>query len=138
MMFTNLLAPFTLGLGLLLLLLAPTATAQDITGTGTISVIVGGTWATANPANSTVGCLNAAGKVTLDDCATFTADASHIATTDGTCSFHNASEPANTDDVYGAYVYALACWEHATVATDVLFYTVVSLPSPSFDHHNTN
>lgn len=126
-MFTNLIQPLTLGLSFLLLLLAPTAvTAQDITGSGTISVVVGGTYMTADPTNSTVGCLNAAGKVTLADCATFTVSDYRIATSEGVCSFYNASEPANTDAVYGSYVYALTCWEHAEMATDAQFYTVVS------------
>lgn len=126
-MFTRLIQPFTLGLGLGLSLLSATAvTAQSITGSGTISVVVGGTWATADPANSTVGCINAAGKVTMDDCATFTVADYHITTAEGVCSFHNSSQPANTDDVYGDYVYALTCWDHAMTSTDVQFYTVVS------------
>lgn len=132
-MFTKLLAPLTLGLGLL----SATATAAPtISGSGIISVVVGGTFDTANPSNSTVGCINAAGKVTQDDCATFTVDEYHISTAQGICSFHNASEPANTDSLYGAYVYAFTCWDHETVSTDVQFYTVVSsggggVPSPS-------
>lgn len=123
-MFTKLLAPLTT----LLLLTAAVSTvsAQQIIGSGTISVVVGGTFTTANPANSTVGCLSALGKVTLDDCATFTVVDYHITTTEGTCSFHNSSQPANTDDYYGTNVYALTCWEHNTLATDVQFYTVVS------------
>lgn len=123
-MFTKFLHPFTLGLGLLSA--ATAVAAQAIAGSGTISVVVGGTFVTADPSNSTVGCLNAVGKVTLDDCATYTVADYHISTTEGICSFSNSSQPANTDAVYGTYVYAFTCWDHTAVSTDVQFYTVVS------------
>lgn len=123
-MFTKFLHPLTLGLGLLSA--ATAVAAQNIDGSGTISVVVGGTFDTANPSNSTVGCLNAAGKVTLDDCATFTAADRRTSTTEGICSFKNSSQPANTDAVYGSNVYAFTCWGHSALTTDVQFYTVVS------------
>lgn len=132
-MFTKLLTSLTLGLGLL----STAASAQSITGSGTISVIVGGTFSEANPANSTVGCVNALGKVTLDDCATFTVDSKyHMSSSEGICSFYNSSQPANTDAVYGSSVHAFYCWEHTAVSTDVQFYTIVSLYIPFSHHHD--
>lgn len=121
----------TLAAGLLLSPLATATSTGTITGSGTISVIVNATshsinFSTGLPSQA-VGCLNAAGKVTLDDCAVFTAEAYHVSTSEGACSFHNASQPANTDDVYGDSVYAFSCWDHETVSTDVQFYTVGGL-----------
>lgn len=115
-------ARFTIALGLLV----AAVSAQQITGTGTISVVINGTWATANPDNSTIGCINSLGKLVLDDCATFTVTDYYIATEDGTCSFYNTSQPANTADAYGANVHSLYCWDHTTTSTDVEFYTIVS------------
>lgn len=120
-MLTKLLHPLTLGFGLL----PAAATAQIfISGQGTISVVVGDSFATADPANATVGCLNAAGKLTLADCATYTGgNNNRVATGEGVCSFHNTSAPASPsywDD------YAFTCWEHEDNNRDTQFWTLVS------------
>lgn len=132
------------------------AAATSITGSGTIAVLVGqaGTntsYDTTTPSDA-VGCLNAAGRVVLRNCATFTFAASHVvvvadANTNTTntntntntttaaaavgtggplCSFSNTSQPANTEDVYGANVHALHCWDHAAASAEATFYTIVS------------
>lgn len=116
-MLSKLLHPLTLGFGLL-----SAATAQIIiSGPGTISVVVGDNFYT-DPANATVGCLNAAGKLTLADCATYTGGNDHVATGEGVCSFHNTSAPVNPrywDD------YAFTCWEHEDNNRDPQFWTLV-------------
>lgn len=118
--------PFLLcALGVLVSL--PSAAA--LTGSGTIAVLVGDnsttSYTTTTPAD-VVGCLNAQGKLTANDCATFTVDGYRILTEAGACSFYNSSQPANTADVYGNNVYAFYCWEHDTMSTDTQFYTIVS------------
>lgn len=132
---------FTTTLTLALGLIAPTAlaapsspiaarttTSGTITGNGTIQVVVNATshsisFSAGSPSQA-VGCLNAVGQVVLDDCAVYTAEGYHVSTTAGVCSFNNASQPANTDDVYGANVHAFSCWDHAPGPSDVQFYTV--------------
>lgn len=118
-------------LGALGALLPSAAAATTLSGSGTISVLVGanGTtdFSTATPSDA-VGCINAAGKVTLNDCAVYTIEDYHISTEAGICSFKNSSQPANTDDFYGKNIYAFHCWEHSTVSTDTQFYTIVRPP----------
>ncbi|KAF3765015.1 hypothetical protein M406DRAFT_331329 [Cryphonectria parasitica EP155] len=109
------------------------STSGDLTGSGTLQVVIGSggnvsattDFSTSTPADI-VGCLNAAGQFTLDDCATYTVtDTYYVETSNGICSFYNSSSPANTDDYYGAYDYALTCWEHTgVIGSDVTFYTV--------------
>lgn len=127
------LSPFTTLLGATLAVLAavPAAGATLLSGSGTISVLVGSN-GTTDPTTTTpsdsVGCINAVGQVTLGDCATFTVQGYHIFSAAGFCSFQNTSQPANTDDYYGKSVYAFHCWNHSSVATDTQFYTIVSPP----------
>lgn len=109
--------------------LAPSTTSSGtITGNGTIHVVANTTshsisWSGGSPSQS-VACLNAVGKVVLDDCAVFTAEGYHVSTSAGVCSFQNASQPTNTDAVYGGSVHAFTCWDHAPSSKDVQFYTV--------------
>ncbi|CAN8100300.1 unnamed protein product [Discula destructiva] len=111
----------------------PAPTTGPIAGTGLISVLVNTTsqtsisLVTGSPSQS-IGCLNAAGKVVLDDCALFTAVDYHVSTAAGVCSFWNADAPVNSDAVYGHSVHAFECWSHAVVSTDTEFYTVSGLP----------
>lgn len=116
-------------LPLLPLLALPLAHAAGaISGIGIISVLVDTTndivFTTATPSLA-IGCLNAAGKVVLDDCASFTADGRGASTDDGLCSFYNEDAPVNADAIYGGTVHALAC-SNATAAMSVQFYTIVS------------
>lgn len=119
-------------LALPLALAAPAAhsgrAAGAIAGTGIINVLVDTSsdinLSTATPA-LTVGCLNAAGKVVLNDCASFTGAAYSASTTEGDCSFKNPVAPVNSDAVYGSTVHALTCSD-ATTSASVSFYTVVS------------
>lgn len=112
--------------------MATTTTTGTITGSGTIQVVANTTSHSINFSSGTpsqaVGCLNAVGQVVLDDCAVFTADGLHVSTSAGVCSFANASQPTNTDAVYGGGVHAFSCWAHAPVSTDVQFYTVSGIP----------
>lgn len=121
--------PSSLLLGALAALL-PSAAATVLSGTGTIDVLVGPngtTDATTTTPDDAVGCINAAGKVTLGDCAVYTIQDYHIASDAGICSFKNTSQPANADDYYGNSVHAFHCWDHGTVSTDTQFYTIVSV-----------
>lgn len=111
---------------------AATTTGGTITGNGTIHVVANTTShsisLSAGTPSQAVACLNAVGQVVLDDCAVFTAAGFHVSTSAGVCSFQNASQPTNTDAVYGGSVHALSCWDHAPVSTDVQFYTVSGVP----------
>lgn len=106
------------------------AASGPVTGTGLISVLANPVgdinFISATPAQ-TIGCLNAAGKVVLDDCAEFTilykaaTNAYAAATDSGECSFYNedAALHPNGD------VFALNC-SAAVTPRSVQFYTVVS------------
>lgn len=118
----------TLGVATTLL---PSAAATALAGSGTISVLVGpggNTSSTTTTPSDTVGCINEAGKVTLNDCAVYTIQDYHIYTEAGICSFKNTSQPTNADDYYGDNVHAFHCWDHSTVSSDTQFYTIVSIP----------
>lgn len=109
--------------------LAPSTAAAVLSGTGIITVLVGSNGTTdvmTTTPSDAVGCINAAGKVTLNDCAEYTIQDYHIASDAGICSFKNSSQPANTDNYYGKSVYAFHCWQHGTVSSDTQFYTIVS------------
>lgn len=122
--------------------MATTSTTGTITGSGTIQVVANTTSHSINFSSGTpsqaVGCLNAVGQVVLDDCAVFTAEGFHVSTSAGVCSFANASQPTNTDAVYGGGVHAFSCWDHAPVSTDVQFYTVSGVPYDFLGQGDTN
>ncbi|PSR88569.1 hypothetical protein BD289DRAFT_482069 [Coniella lustricola] len=108
------------------------STTGPITSAGIFQVLVGSggdvdattSYTTTTPDDS-VGCLNALGQLTLSDCAIFApVDTYYVETSAGVCSFKNTSQPANTDDIYGASVYALTCWEHTPTTSDIEFYTI--------------
>lgn len=112
-------------------LLPGLASGATLSGLGTISVINSSSFTTATP-DMSIGCIDAAGRLVMDGCATFQfrdAYPNGIFTNDGNCSFTDSSQPANTDNRYGASSYAWSCWSHEAVVTDQL-YTVVSSPSP--------
>ncbi|KAI1086046.1 hypothetical protein F5B19DRAFT_498728 [Rostrohypoxylon terebratum] len=90
-------------------LFATAAVAQDFSGTGQIFVINSTSFADANPSQS-IGCLDATGAFSVDNCATFTKlKTASVASEIGNCTFTDSSQPANTDNVYGANSYAWHC-----------------------------
>lgn len=109
-------------------LVLPLVSAQTFEGSGTISVLSSNNFMTANPVTMTIGCIDATGTLTMDDCAVFTRLDVYpytLSSSAGNCSFLNETSPANTDSVYGNHSYAWTCWDHESVAADEL-YTVVS------------
>lgn len=112
-------------------LLPGLASGATLSGLGTISVINSSSFTTATP-DMSIGCIDAAGRLVMDGCATFhfrDAYPNGIFTNDGNCSFTDSSQPANTDNHYGASSYAWSCWTHEAVVTDQL-YTVDGFKYP--------
>lgn len=110
-------------------LLPGLASSATLSGLGTISVLNSSSFTTATP-DMSIGCIDAAGRLVMDGCATFEFRDTYpngIFTSDGNCSFTDSSQPANTDSRYGANSYAWSCWSHEAAVTDQL-YTVVSSP----------
>lgn len=108
-------------------LLPGLASGATLSGLGTISVLNSSSFTTATP-DMSIGCIDAAGRLVMDGCATFEfrdAYPNGIFTDAGNCSFTDSSQPANTDSRYGANSYAWSCWSHEAVVTDQI-YTVVS------------
>ncbi|RYP44529.1 hypothetical protein DL768_009024 [Monosporascus sp. mg162] len=85
---------------------------------------------TTDPTNH-IGCLDATGRLTLDDCATFTWDAEAwvggnlVSAAAGPCTVNDENQPTNEDAVYGRDVHALFCSQDA--APDTQFYTINGL-----------
>ncbi|KAI1140148.1 hypothetical protein F5Y05DRAFT_307916 [Hypoxylon sp. FL0543] len=120
-------------------LFASGALAQDFSGSGQILVINSTDFQTASPADS-IGCLDAAGALSVSDCATFTQLADYprsISSAAGNCSFTDSSQIANTDNVYGKQSYAYHCREYAATAYDEL-YTITGFNYPFLCHGDTN
>jgi hypothetical protein len=66
------------------------------------------------PLDKRIGCVNAAGRLTLDDCAVFTrfdALPNTVYTDAGNCTFQNPHMPMNTDSIYGQNTPAWWCGE---------------------------
>ncbi|RYP05841.1 hypothetical protein DL765_009715 [Monosporascus sp. GIB2] len=82
---------------------------------------------TTDPTNH-IGCLDATGRLTLDDCATFTYEAEAltggnlVSAATGNCTVNDESQPANEDGVHRNFYYALFCSQDT--APDTQFYTI--------------
>ncbi|KAJ6489925.1 hypothetical protein C8R45DRAFT_1096899 [Mycena sanguinolenta] len=116
----------------LFLSVATPITAQlNVFGTGYIHVLNSTNWATAT-ADDSVGCLNAAGRFVLNDCAVFThldVAPDGLSTSAGICTVYDTSMPANTAAIYGGSVHALTCQTpESAQATD--FYTIDGFQLP--------
>ncbi|KAJ0123103.1 hypothetical protein N8I77_010179 [Diaporthe amygdali] len=104
-------------------LLPGLASATVLSGSGTISVLNSSSFTTATP-DMNIGCVDATGKLVVDECATFTFRDTYpygVSTSAGNCSFTNSSQQANTDSHYGANSYAWSCWPHEAAVTDQLY-----------------
>ncbi|KAI2463649.1 hypothetical protein F4781DRAFT_110546 [Annulohypoxylon bovei var. microspora] len=121
-------------------LFATAAVAQDFSGSGQIFILNSTSLGGASPSDR-IGCLDATGAFSLDDCATFTKSNTSplsISSIVGNCTFADASQPANTDNVYGAQSYAWHCLDdYAAVTTDQL-YTVNGFNYPFLCHGDTD
>ncbi|KAJ6489974.1 hypothetical protein C8R45DRAFT_1096940 [Mycena sanguinolenta] len=116
---------------LFLSIVAPITAQLNVFGTGYIHVLNSTDSATAT-AEESVGCINAAGRFVLDDCAVFThldAVPYYLSTSAGNCTFDDTSMPTNTASPYGAFTYALTCQTpESAQATD--FYTIDGFKLP--------
>lgn len=116
------------------LLFSGLAAAQiDVVGAGSI-VVVNGTNFEKLSIDNKVGCLNANGALTLDDCATFTVVQPEefdgllrlLSTEAGICSFQKTDQPKNEDSEYGKDDYSFACYEdHPKTEVNEAYYTIV-------------
>ncbi|KAI0885897.1 uncharacterized protein GGS22DRAFT_162244 [Annulohypoxylon maeteangense] len=115
---------------------AITVVAQDFSGSGQIFILNSTSLGGATPADR-VGCLDSTGAVTLDNCATFTKLSSYpltISSEVGNCTFADSSQPANTDNVYGANSYAWHCLDDYAATTSDQLYTVKGFTYPFLCH----
>ncbi|KAJ6489922.1 hypothetical protein C8R45DRAFT_1096896 [Mycena sanguinolenta] len=107
---------------LFLFVVTPITAQLNVFGTGYIHVLNSTNWTTATAADS-VGCLKAAGRFVLNDCAVFThLDVAPygLSTSAGICTFYDTSMPANTAAIYGG--------PESAQATD--FYTIDGFKLP--------
>lgn len=77
-----------------------------------------------------VGCLNAHGMLTADDCAVFTREddfPNMLSTKKGKCTFRDPNMPTNRDSIYGRDTHAWSCGTAADERSSEVYYTVVSL-----------
>jgi hypothetical protein len=77
-----------------------------------------------------VGCLNAHGMLTANDCAVFTRDNDYpnmLSTRKGNCTFLDPNMPANRDSYYGRDTHAWSCGTVADARGWETYYTMVSL-----------
>ncbi|KAJ6489920.1 hypothetical protein C8R45DRAFT_826212 [Mycena sanguinolenta] len=120
---------------LFLSVITPITAQLNVFGTGYIHVLNSTNWTTATAADS-VGCLNAAGRFVLDDCAVFThLDVAPygLSTSAGICTFYDTSMPTNTASPSGAFTYALTCQTpESAQATE--FYTIDGFQLPFLCH----
>jgi hypothetical protein len=111
-----------------------TAYAEDVnflfTGQAHISVLNFTTSYELTTPNNSIGCLNARGALTLNDCAVFTKTefaaplwTQQIVTARGPCSFRDNTTVTNAKSAYGWNDHALSCAEGYEREG---FYTVVS------------
>ncbi|KAK3312978.1 hypothetical protein B0H66DRAFT_595459 [Apodospora peruviana] len=89
---------------------------QQFVGKGKIAAVAGSFFDSDDALidSQKVGCLNAAGVLTLDDCAVFSRSDSYpntLSTSAGDCTFHNTRMPLNTDSFYGQTSHAWYCGE---------------------------
>ncbi|XDG03881.1 hypothetical protein ABKA04_003496 [Annulohypoxylon sp. FPYF3050] len=114
-------------------LVATAAVAQDFSGSGQIFIINSTSLTDANPSQS-IGCLDATGAFSIDNCATFTKLKSSVSSDAGNCTFTDASQPANTDNVYGANSYAWHCLDDYSAKTSDQLFTVNGFAYPFLCH----
>ncbi|KAI1097737.1 hypothetical protein F4804DRAFT_152365 [Jackrogersella minutella] len=121
-------------------LFATAAVAQDFSGSGQIYIINSTSFGSATPSES-IGCLDETGAFTVSDCATFTKLSTYpntISTSAGNCTFLDTTQPANTDNAYGAHSYAWHCREDYEATVSDSLYTVTGLNYPFLCHGDTD
>lgn len=114
--------------------LAGADVVDEFVGQGRIHVLNSTDFYTASLADR-IGCLNAEGWLTLNDCAIFTEIPSRpfsLFTSAGNCTMQNPDMPLNTDSIYGKDSHAWWCGPKGDwLPYDEYYYTVVSLLFPS-------
>ncbi|KAK4237074.1 hypothetical protein C8A03DRAFT_35005 [Achaetomium macrosporum] len=140
------------GLAVLLLLSLPAITTaqsgshnviDDFLGRAHIHVLNNTNTSTADPVADRIGCLNAQGWLTLDDCAVFTrADDPNVhhtlSTSAGNCSFQDPAMPKNVDSVYGSNTHAWSCGPGAGDGMVEYYYTITGFNYPFVCQGNIN
>jgi len=120
--------------------------APEFVGRGQIHVIRSDSLAKASP-DQRIGCLNAAGQLTLFDCAIFSKiDTTYprtvtglLSSPAGDCSFTNKAMPTNKDSVYGKNSHAWSCGVDNNAATSgEVYYTVNGFKYPFLCNGNLN
>lgn len=113
----------------------------EVVGKGTIAVLNGTSFDKNLTIDDKVGCLNANGALTLDDCAIFTVVEPEefdgllrlLSTKAGICTFQNKDQPKNVDSEFGKSNPSFSCYpDHPKTENGEAFYTIVcSLPARS-------
>ncbi|KAK4217519.1 hypothetical protein QBC37DRAFT_470677 [Rhypophila decipiens] len=125
-------------LGLALAGLVNAAEFIDVVGKGTVAVL-NGTDIDKLTLADRIGCLNANGALTLDDCAVFTIyepeeydGLLRLMTTEaGNCTFQDETQPTNVDSIYGKGDHAWSCdGEHPQADIYDGVYTLNGLKMP--------
>lgn len=103
------------------------AVAPDLSGSGHIIVLDGTNGITNNQTIADkIGCINADGFLTLNDCAVFSNVKSNPMTNAGvSCNFQDESQPLNVDSKYGEQDQAYQCYKGAE-SEPWPFYSIVS------------
>ncbi|KAK4176671.1 hypothetical protein QBC36DRAFT_213470 [Triangularia setosa] len=114
--------------------LAAPSVIDDFVGQGQIHVLNSSSYASANPATDTIGCLTASGFLSKNNCATFTRTESYpymLVSSRGLCTFNDKSMPNNKDSYYGKNTYAWHCLESAKAGIEgERYYTVNGFKYP--------
>ncbi|KAI0386941.1 hypothetical protein F5Y04DRAFT_242660 [Hypomontagnella monticulosa] len=121
-------------------LLATAAVAQDFSGSGEIHLINSTNFDSASLDNR-IGCLDARGGFSRSNCATFTrldVYPNSLSSRVGNCSFTDASQPANTDNPYGAHSYAFHCRPDFAASISETLYTVKGFKQTYLCHGDIN
>ncbi|KAL2128459.1 hypothetical protein VTI74DRAFT_9172 [Chaetomium olivicolor] len=132
-------------LGVFHLAITTTALGQrnvesDFVGRGAIHVLNTTNLTTASPSDR-IGCLNAHGMLTANDCAVFTRldDLPHALYSEaGNCSFRNPDMPTNTDSVYGRNTHAWSCGGKREDNVVEYYYTMNGFKYPLVCNGNLN
>ncbi|KAJ3530315.1 hypothetical protein NM208_g9377 [Fusarium decemcellulare] len=120
-------------------LLAMTVAAQapDLSGKGHVLVLNGTGGMKDQTVADRIGCLDAEGFLTLDDCAVFSDVQTRPKTSAGECNFEDEDQPVNTDSHYGKSDHAFHCYPGAE-AQPWPFYSVNGLSQPFMGNGNIN
>ncbi|KAI1394301.1 uncharacterized protein F4822DRAFT_387859 [Hypoxylon trugodes] len=102
------------------------AVAQDFSGSGQVFIVNSTELSKASP-DQIIGCLDATGAVSESNCGTFTKLNTYpntLQSSVGNCTFTDSTQPANTDNAYGAHSYAWHCRPDYVATVSDSLYTI--------------